>query len=101
MPPAPEIGTVMLVPSKIDSDTVIVPLTGHRLLDRTLVYTAVTRAQRQVLSEADWIAKFGRVHGRIAEQILPRFADAEIEEARRIGSSDPALLYLPPEARAP
>ena len=58
-------------------------------------------AQRQVLSEADWIAKFGRVHGRIAEQILPRFADAEIEEARRIGSSDPALLYLPPEARAP
>ena len=54
-----------------------------------------------VTSEADWIAKFGRVHGRIAEQILPRFADAEIEEARRIGSSDPALLYLPPEARAP
>ncbi|MFC3727149.1 MULTISPECIES: hypothetical protein [Hyphomicrobiales] len=54
-----------------------------------------------MLSEADWIAKFGRVHGRIAEQILPRFADAEIEEARRIGSSDPALLYLPPEARAP
>ena len=28
---------------------IIVPVTGHRLLDRTLVYTAVTRAQRQVL----------------------------------------------------
>ena len=66
-----------------------------------LAFLNFIRAQRQVLSEADWIAKFGRVHGRIAEQILPRFADAEIEEARRIGSSDPALLYLPPEARAP
>lgn len=32
---------------------VIVPLTGHRLLDRTLVYTAVTRAQRQVLLIGD------------------------------------------------
>lgn len=28
---------------------VIVPITGNRLLDRTLVYTAVTRAQRQVI----------------------------------------------------
>ncbi len=32
---------------------VIVPLTGHRLLDRTLVYTAVTRSQRQVLLVGD------------------------------------------------
>ena len=32
---------------------VIVPLTGNRLLDRTLVYTAVTRAQRQVLLVGD------------------------------------------------
>ncbi len=32
---------------------VIVPLTGHRLMDRTLVYTAVTRAQRQVLLVGD------------------------------------------------
>jgi exodeoxyribonuclease V alpha subunit len=32
---------------------VIVPLTGHRLLDRTLVYTAVTRAQSQVLLVGD------------------------------------------------
>lgn len=72
-----------------------------RKVPALLAFLNFIRAQRQVLSEADWIAKFGRVHGRIAEQILPRFADAEIEEARRIGSSDPALLYLPPEARAP
>jgi exodeoxyribonuclease V alpha subunit len=32
---------------------VIVPLTGNRLLDRTLVYTAVTRAQQQVLLVGD------------------------------------------------
>ncbi len=72
-----------------------------RKVPALLAFLNFIRAQRQVLSEADWIAKYGRVHGRIAEQILPRFADAEIEEARRIGSSDPALLYLPPEARAP
>ncbi len=28
---------------------IIIPITGHRMLDRTLVYTAVTRAQRQVI----------------------------------------------------
>jgi exodeoxyribonuclease V alpha subunit len=32
---------------------VIVPLTGSRLLDRTLLYTAVTRAQRQVILVGD------------------------------------------------
>lgn len=32
---------------------VIVPLTGHRLLDRTLIYTAITRAQAQVLIVGD------------------------------------------------
>lgn len=32
---------------------VIVPLTGSRLLDRTLIYTAITRAQRQVLLVGD------------------------------------------------
>lgn len=32
---------------------VIVPITGHRLLDRTLVYTAVASAQRQVILIGD------------------------------------------------
>lgn len=36
---------------------VIVPLTGHRLLDRTLIYTAVTRAQGQVLIVGDEAAR--------------------------------------------
>ena len=42
---------------------VIVPLTGHRLLDRTLVYTAVTRAQRQVLLVGDAAAAKKAVEG--------------------------------------
>lgn len=32
---------------------VIIPMTGNRLLDRTLIYTAVTRAQRQVILVGD------------------------------------------------
>lgn len=45
---------------------VIVPLTSHRLLDRTLIYTAVTRAQRQVLLVGDEVA------ARAAVQVSPR-----------------------------
>jgi exodeoxyribonuclease V alpha subunit len=40
---------------------VIVPLTGHRLLDRTLIYTAITRAQTQVLIVGDEAAAKGAV----------------------------------------
>jgi hypothetical protein len=72
-----------------------------RKLPALLSFLSFVRAQRQVLSEHDWITKFGRVHGRIADQILPRFADTEIEQARQIAASDSALLYLPPEAGAP
>ena len=42
---------------------VVVPLSGHRLLDRTLVYTAVTRAQRQVLLVGDESAARRAVEG--------------------------------------
>jgi len=45
---------------------VIVPLTGHLLLDRTMVYTAITRAQRQVLLVGDFVA------ARQAVESLPR-----------------------------
>ena len=58
---------------------VIVPLTGHRLLDRTLIYTAVTRAQRQVLIVGDAAAAKAavesppRVHARqVALDLLVR-----------------------------
>ncbi len=42
---------------------VIVPITGNRLLDRTMVYTAVTRAQRQVLLVGDEAAAKAAVEG--------------------------------------
>nr|WP_211162115.1 AAA family ATPase [Aromatoleum petrolei] len=45
---------------------VIVPVTGNRLLDRTLLYTAVTRAQRQVILVGDQAA------ARRAVESLPR-----------------------------
>lgn len=45
---------------------IIVPISGNRLLDRTLVYTAVTRAQRQVILVGDEDA------ARTAIQGLPR-----------------------------
>jgi hypothetical protein len=72
-----------------------------RKLPALLAFLDFIRAQRQVLSEGDWIAKFGRVHRRIADQILPRFADAEIEQARQAAAADPTIIYLPPEAGAP
>lgn len=42
---------------------VIGPLTGHGLLDRTLVYTAATRALRQVLRAGDEAAARVAVKG--------------------------------------
>jgi exodeoxyribonuclease V alpha subunit len=56
---------------------VIVPLTGHRLLDRTLIYTAVTRAQKQVLIVGDEAA-----------------AKAAVESAPRVQSRQVALDLL-------
>jgi exodeoxyribonuclease V alpha subunit len=44
-------------------ERVIVPITGNRLLDRTLVYTAVTRAQKQVLLVGDEQAARRAVEG--------------------------------------
>ena len=72
-----------------------------RKLPALLSFLTFIRAQRQTLTEPDWMTKFGRVHERIADQILPRFSDAEIEQARQVAASDPALIYLPPEAGAP
>lgn len=72
-----------------------------RKLPALLSFLTFIRAQRQTLTEHDWTTKFGRVHERIADQILPRFSDAEIEQARQVAAADPALIYLPPEAGAP
>lgn len=57
-------------------------------------------AQREALSGADWAAKFGRAHARIADQILPAFPEAQVCAARAIAATRNDLLYLPPEAGA-
>lgn len=51
---------------------VIVPITGHRLMDRTLVYTAITRAQAQVLLVGDEAAARAAVEG------LPRAQSRQV-----------------------
>jgi exodeoxyribonuclease V alpha subunit len=51
---------------------VIVPLTGHRLLDRTLIYTAITRAQKQVLIVGDEAA------AKAAVERPPRVQDRQV-----------------------
>ncbi|MBS0339618.1 MAG: AAA family ATPase, partial [Proteobacteria bacterium] len=51
---------------------IIVPLTRHRLLDRTLVYTAITRAQRQVLLVGDEAA------AKVAVEGLPRAQSRQV-----------------------
>lgn len=64
---------------------VIVPLTGHRLLDRTLVYTAVTRAQRQVLLVGDEAAAKAAVEGQPRAQSRQVSLDLILAELLRRG----------------
>jgi exodeoxyribonuclease V alpha subunit len=51
---------------------VILPLTGHRLLDRTLIYTAITRAQTQVLIVGD------EASAKMAVESNPRVKDRKV-----------------------
>ena len=69
-----------------------------RKLPAILAFLAFVGEQRRSLPPSDWAAKFGRVHARIATQILPAFSDAIVAEARR--QMEGERLYLPPEARA-
>lgn len=69
-----------------------------RKLPALIAFLDFISAQRASLSELDWNAKFGRVHRRLAEQILPRFPATEIEAARAIAARSASLVYLPPEA---
>jgi hypothetical protein len=68
-----------------------------RKLPAILAFLAFVEEQRQSLAGSDWAAKFGRVHARIIDQILPAFPQAVIAEGRR--QMGDQALYLPPEAR--
>lgn len=63
---------------------VIVPLTGHRLLDRTLIYTAITRAQTQVLIVGDEAAAKAAVES--APRVQARQVALDLILTKQIGT---------------
>jgi hypothetical protein len=71
-----------------------------RKLPAILAFLAFIEAEREGLTAADWHAKFGHIHARITNQVLPAFSEAVIAEARTALGTAPPPVYLPPEARA-
>jgi hypothetical protein len=71
-----------------------------RKLPALIAFLTFMVAQRETLQAADWAAKFGRAHRRVAEQILPAFPAAVVAAARTVAESQAGLLHLPPEASA-
>lgn len=69
-----------------------------RKLPAIIAFLAFVEDQRRGLPGPDWMAKFGQVHARIVDQILPVFSDAVIADARLRAADE--HLYLPPETRA-
>lgn len=65
---------------------VIVPLTGRRLLDRTLIYTAVTRAQTQVILVGELAAAKAAVEG--PPRALSRQVSLDLLVARELASAE-------------
>ncbi len=70
---------------------VIVPLTGHRLLDRTLIYTAVTRAQTQVLIVGDEAAAKAAVESPPRVHARQVALDIMISLCKKAGPQGPAI----------
>ena len=68
-----------------------------RKLPAIVAFLRFIEEQRERLSATDWTIKFGRVHDRIAKQILPAFSKSVVAAARR--EAEGHALYLPPEAR--
>lgn len=70
-----------------------------RKLPTILAFLPFIEAEREGLTASDWRAKFGHIHARITNQVLPAFSEAVIAEARTaLGTASPPV-YLPPEAR--
>jgi hypothetical protein len=81
----------------LDCGNAVIP---SRKLPSLIAFETFMVTQREALPAADWAAKFGRAHRRIAEQILPAFPGAVVAAARTIAESQGGLLHLPPEAAA-
>ena len=72
---------------------------SERKLPAILGFLDFIVAQRTALGAEDWAAKFGHIHARITQQVLPSFSAEVIVAARASLSSDPPAMYLPPEAK--
>ena len=72
----------------------------YRKTPAILAFLAFIEAEREGLTAADWRAKFGHIHARITNQVLPAFSEAAIAEARAARDTALPPVYLPPEARA-
>jgi hypothetical protein len=70
-----------------------------RKLPAILSFLDFVEDQRRALHASDWMVKFGRAHARITTDVLPAFGTAVIAEARQMLATEPAPIYLPPEAR--
>jgi hypothetical protein len=57
--------------------------------------------QRELLGEAEWQETFATTHDRIVTQILPRFPEGMVREARDIAAASGELIYLPPPWSTP
>lgn len=65
-------------------------------LPAILGFVAFIESERAGMSASAWAAKFGQAHARITTQILPRFSDAVLADARAHAA---APLHLPIELR--
>lgn len=75
-------------------------LITRRTLPRIIRFLAHISAARHELSDLDWRLKFGETHARITKQILPRFPDGVVSEARIVAQGAEAELHIPPELLA-
>ena len=87
MPDVLELGYAITVHKAEGSQwpRVIVPLSGHRLLNRALGYTAVTRAQRQVLLVGDAAAVKAAVEGLPRAQTRQASLDLHLRQVLGLG----------------
>lgn len=65
-------------------------------LPAIVAFAAFMRGRRKDMSADEWDAAFGAAHFRISHQILPKFSDAAIAEAKEQART--LDLYLPAEA---
>ena len=96
----PHVPVIFLLSVGADPTDSIITLAHKRKLPAILAFLAFIDEQRTAMGQAEWAAKFGHAHARIARQILPAFGDDVVAQARTQIATHPPALYLPPEARA-